>query len=181
MKHSVATITSALALLLVTAPADAAPSCRIPGGRVVQSSSVAHLISVPTPAGAALYACIRRSGRKVVLDDSYADAHLMGRWVTWQRAGRPGHWRIVVHDLRTSKERLVDGHVAAHSLRLTARGTVVWAQSQDSSGATPLYANDTEGGGRLLDGGQVDAKSVRLAGRRVSWLSAGVRRATVVR
>ena len=64
---------------------------------------------------------------------------------------------------------------------LTAAGTVVWAQEQDSGGGTPLYANEVGRGGRMLDGGAVDAGSVRLAGRRVSWLSGGQPRAATVR
>jgi hypothetical protein len=85
-----------------------------------------------------------------------------------------------VHDLRTSKERLVDGHVAAHSLGLTTRGSIVWAQQLESGPETPLYANELDGGGRLLDGGAVDAGSVELAGRRVSWLSGGEQRSATV-
>ncbi len=171
---------SCTAAFVAAAPAGAAPSCRLPDGRLVASDALARLISVPTPDGAALYACIRRSGRKVELDDSYSDARLRGRWVTWQRAGKPGHWRIAVHDLRSGRERLVDGHVAAHSLAISSRGSIVWAQAQEATPATPLFANEPGTGGRLLDDGDVDAASVRLRGRRVSWLSAGERRTASV-
>ena len=170
------------ASLAAAAPAAAAaPSCHIPGGRTIASGAVAKLISIPTPGGSALYACIPRSGRKVLLDAAFTDARLTGRWVAWQRAGRPGHWRIDVHDLRTGKERLVDGHVAAHSLLLTTRGTIVWAQNRDDTTQTPVYSNDLVSGARLLDRGDVDATSLRRAGRRVSWLSGGERRSVVVR
>lgn len=168
------------ALAVAAAPAEAA-SCRIPAGRVVATGAVAKLLAVPTPGGSALFACIRRSGRKVALDDSYSDARVAGRWVAWQRAGRGGKWRIAVHDLRTGKERLVIGHVAERSLRLTSRGSIAWAQAQDASPATPLYANEAEDGGRLLDGGAVDAASVDLAGRRLSWLSGGEPRSALLR
>jgi hypothetical protein len=178
MKQTLATLFAFCALAL---PAQAAASCRIPGGRTVATGAFAKLIAVPTPDGSALYACIRRTGRKVALDDSYSDARVAGRWVAWQRAGRPGRWRIAVHDLRTGKERLVNGHVAEHSLGLTERGSIVWAQAEESTSATPLFANEVEDGGRLLDGGDVDAGSVDLAGRRVSWLSAGERRAAILR
>jgi hypothetical protein len=171
----------AVAALTGGAPAAKAASCRIPSGRVVTTGEVAKLVAVPTPRGSALFACIRRSGRKVALDDSYSDARVTGRWVAWQRAGRGGRWRIVVHDLRTGKERLVIGHVAAHSLKLTARGSIAWAQEQDGSPATPLYANEIEDGGRLLDSGDVEAASVDLAGRRLSWLSAGEPRSAILR
>jgi hypothetical protein len=182
VKRSLGTLT--LVGLVFVAPLHAeagAASCRVPGGHAIVTGKVARLIAVPTPRGSALLACIRRGGRKIALDDSYTDARLAGRWAAWQRAGRPGHWRIAVQDLRTAKSRLVDGHVAAHSLGLTAAGTVVWAQEQDSGDATPLYANEVGRSGRLLDGGAVDAKSVRLAGRRVSWLSGGQPRAAIVR
>lgn len=142
---------------------------------------MARLISLPTPQGRALFACIRRSGRKLALDDTYSDARVTGRWVAWERAGRPGHWRIAVHDLRTGKERLVDGHVAAHSLGLTARGSIVWAQRLDTGSQTPLFANEVGRRGRLLDGGDVDPTSVRLSVRRVRWFSGDVLRSTVVR
>jgi hypothetical protein len=168
-------------LAAAASPAVAFPSCRLPGGRTVATGRVAKLISVPTPGGAALFACIRRTGRKVALDDAYSDPRVAGRWVAWQRAGRAGKWRIAVHDLRTGKERLVNGHVAEHSLGLTTRGSIVWAQELDGSADTPLYANEVDLGGRLLDGGAVDAASVDLAGRRVSWLSGGEPRAALLR
>jgi hypothetical protein len=170
----------AVAMLTIGPPAAQAASCHMPSGRVVATGEVAKLIAVPTPSGSALFACIRRSGRKVALDDSYSDARVAGRWVAWQRAGRGGKWRIAVHDLRTGKERLVIGHVAEHSLKLTARGSIAWAQQQDGSPATPLYANEVEDGGRLLDSGEVDAASVDLAGRRLSWLSGIARRSTLL-
>jgi hypothetical protein len=170
-----------LLTLLTAAPAQAAPSCHLPAGRTVATGRIAKLIAIPTPSGSALYACIRRSGRKVYLDDGYSDPRVAGRWVAWQRAPRPGKWRIAVHDLRTGKERLVDGHVAARSLLLTLRGTIVWAQQQDSAPDTPLFANDVVSGGRLLDGGAVDPTSLSLAGRRVSWVSGGEPRSAVVR
>jgi hypothetical protein len=169
------------AMALVAPPASAAPSCRIPGGTTVAVGRVAKVIAIPTPNGSALFACIRRTGRKIDLDDGYSDARVAGRWVAWERRGRPGKWRIAVHDLRTGEERLVDGHVAAHSLLLTTRGTIVWAQERDDGPATPLFANDAVSGGRLLDGGAVDATSLRLAGRRVSWLSGGEPRSALVR
>lgn len=181
MKQTVASLLALSALAAAAGPAAAAPSCRLPGGRTVATGAVAKLIAVPTPDGSALYACIRRTGRKVALDDSFADAHVAGRWVAWQRAGRNGRWRIAVHDLRTGKERLVIGHVAAHSLVLTARGSIAWAEQLDDSTATPLYANEVAVGGRLLDGGDVDASSVDIAGRRVSWVSGGVERSAVLR
>jgi hypothetical protein len=147
----------------------------------VATNRSAKLLALPTPQGAALYACIRRTGRKIALDDSFSDARLSGRWVAWQRAGRPGHWRIAVHDLRTGRERLVDGHVAAHSLGLTTRGSIVWADRLDSGTHTPLFANEVSSGGRLLDGGDVDPTSVMLEGRRVTWFTDDVQRSALVR
>src|SRR4051794_4779180 len=171
-----------IALLGAFAPvASASASCRVPAGRTVATGRVAKLISVPTPDGSALFACIRRDGRKIALDDSFADARVAGRWVAWQRAGANGRWRIAVHDLRTGKERLVIGHVADGSLCLTTRGSIAWAQEQESSEATPLYANEIGSGGRLLDGGDVDSTSVDIGGRRVSWMSGGVERSALLR
>jgi hypothetical protein len=170
------------AILLSVAPgASAAPSCHIPGGRTIAAGSVAKLISVPTPSGSALFACMRRSGRKLALDDSYSNPRLSGRWVAWERKGRPGRRRIAVEDLRSRDVREVDGHVAARSLRLTARGTIVWAQRQESGPETPLFSNDVVSGGRLLDGGAVDPASVKLEGRHVRWISGGEARSAVVR
>jgi hypothetical protein len=173
-------------LLLVTALTAAAPvaeaaSCRIPAGHTIAKGRVALLIAVPTPDGRALYACIRRSGRKVALDDGFGDARVAGRWVAWQRPVLNGRWRVVVHDLRTNKERLVNARVAAHSLVLNTHGSIAWAQQLDGSAATPLYANEFDRGGRLLDGGDVDASSVDIAGRRVMWVSGGVEHSAVLR
>jgi hypothetical protein len=180
IKPWLGTLAVAFAFAAAAGPAAATPSCRLPGGHTIATGRIAKLIAVPTPGGSALFACIRRSGRKVALDDGYADARVAGRFVAWQRPGRPGKWRIAVHDLRTGKERLVNGHVAAHSLGLTGRGSIVWAQELDGSEATPLFANEIQDGGRLLDGGDVDAASVELAGRRVSWLSADQQRAAIL-
>jgi hypothetical protein len=180
MKRAFGGLFASAAIALPAAPAEAA-SCRMPAGRVVATGAVAKLIAVPTPGGSALFACIRRSGRKVALDDSYTNARVAGRWVAWQRAGRGGKWRIAVHDLRTGKERLVIGHVAKRSLRLTSRGSIAWAQELDGSPRTPLYANEVDDGGRLLDGGGVDAASVDLVGRRLSWLSGGEPRSALLR
>ena len=177
-----------LVTLVVAGPASAASAasavsrpCRIPGGDTVARNSIAKLIAVPTPDGAALFACIRRDGRKIALDDGYSDARLAGRWVAWQRPGRPRHWRIAVHDLRTGDERLVDGHVAAHSLALTTRGSIVWADRLDADPRTPLFANELHKRGRLLDGGDVDPTSVKVRGRRVTWFSSDVEHSATVR
>jgi hypothetical protein len=180
MKQAIGAILLTGMVALGVAPAAAAGSCRLPGGRVIATGAVAKLIAVPTPGGSALFACIRRSGRKIALDDAYTDARVAGRWVAWQRRGGEGRWRIAVHDLRTGKERLVIGHVATHSLRLTTRGSIAWAEALDGSHATPLYANEPRVGGELLDDGDVDPASVRLAGSRLSWLSGGKRRSTVL-
>ena len=181
VKRTLTTLAVVLAAALLPAAGQAADGCAIPGGRTIAGGRIAKLIRVPTLDGFALFACIRRSGRKIALDEGTSDAHLAGRWVAWQRARTDRGWRIAVHDLRTGKERLVVGHVAAHSLRLTTRGSVVWAQELDDSPATPLYANELGSGGRLLDDGAVDATSVALTGRRVSWLSGGERRHALVR
>jgi hypothetical protein len=171
----------AFTLGAAVAPAANAAPCRVPGGRTVATGGLAKLIAAPTPEGTALFACVRRSGRKVALDDSFSDARVAGRWVAWQRMAANGKWRIAVHDLRSGNERLVNGHVAAHSLALTTRGSIAWAQQQDSSADTPLYANELGTGGRLLDGAAVDATSVELMGRRVSWLSGGEQHAAILR
>jgi hypothetical protein len=160
-----------LTALTLAQPAHAAPSCHIPAGRTFASNRIAKLIRVPTPDGAALYACIRRTGRKVALDIGFADARLAGRWVAWQRRAVRGEWRIDVHDLRTGRERLVDGHVTQDALFLTTTGTIVWAQRlTDDIG---VFANDVATGGHLLGRGAVDPASLRLDGRRVSWRAGG--------
>jgi hypothetical protein len=64
---------------------------------------------------------------------------------------------------------------------LTVRGTIVWVQQPESGTHTPLYANDTVDGGRQLDVDDVEPASLRLAGRRVFWTSAGGNRTAVVR
>jgi hypothetical protein len=181
MKQTIGSLCCGLVLAAAATPASAAPSCRIPGGRVVATGAVAKLITVPTPIGSALYACIRRTGRKVTLDDGYTDARVAGRWAAWQRPERADKWRIVVHDLRTGKERLVIGRVAAHSLKLTTRGSIAWAERLEGSDATPLYANEPGVGGRLLDNGNVEATSVRLEGRLLSWSSDGVEYSSLLR
>jgi hypothetical protein len=181
LKQAFTTIFLSTALAAGAAQPAVAASCSVPAGRTVATGRLAVLVSVPTPDGAALFACIRRSGRKIALDDGFGDARVAGRWVAWQRRPRSGRWRIVVHDLRTGKERLVIGRVAAHSLVLTSRGSIAWANELDGSTDTPLYANELEAGGRLLDDGAVDASSVDIAGRRVLWVSGGVERSAVLR
>lgn len=166
-------------LLVWAASAQAAPSCRIPGATTIARGEIAVLLSVPKPRGRVLLACIRRSGRKEYLDDDPRVPRLAGRWVTWETERRAGH-RLVVHDLRTGSERLVVGRVAARALVLTRRGTVAWVQHR-AGRARPLYANDTEAGGRLLDSGDVDPGSLRLVDRRLSWSSDGLTHSTLLR
>jgi hypothetical protein len=153
--------------MALTSPVGAAPSCRLPAGHTVARNRIAKLIAVPTPDGSALYACIRRSGRKIPLDIGFADARLAGRWAAWQRRQGSGDWRLDVRDLRTTRERLVIGHAAEHALFLTTTGTVVWAQRLDPDVA--VFANDVKTGGHLLGRGAIDPASLRLSGRRVSW------------
>lgn len=169
MKPGIAIAVLVAAVCLAAPSIGRTPSCHLPAGRVVAADHVAELLSVPSPRAAALFACIRRTSRKIALDDGFSDARLAGRWVAWQRPGRGRDWLIAVHDLRTGRERLVDGRVAARSLRVSARGSIVWAQRERVGAPTPLYANDVRSGGRLLDGGEVDARSVRLVGGRVTW------------
>jgi hypothetical protein len=158
-------------LALTAFPAAADASCHIPGGRSIARNRVARLISVPSPGGSALFACILRTGRKVALDEPYADARLAGHWVSWQRRNPDGQWRIAVHDLRTGRERFVDGHIAGHAAFLTTTGTAVWAQQ--FSGFVGIFANDLRTGGHVLGKGQIDPASLRLSGRLVSWRQDG--------
>lgn len=169
MKQALSCI-AVLAGLLAASPATAHPSCHLPAGRTIATDRVAKLIAVPGLRGTALFACIRRTGRKVALDERYADARLSGRWVSWQRH-TGGQWRIDVHDLRSGRERLVDGHVTDHAVFLTTTGTVVWAQAFDQG--VFVFANDLRTGGHLLDNGAIDPSSLRLSGRHVSWLKDG--------
>jgi hypothetical protein len=161
------------------APAAAGASCRLPSGRVIAAGKVAELIALPTPAGAALYACIRRTGRKIALDEGYSDARLSGRWVAWQRRAGGDRRRIDVHDLRTGRERLVDGHVAGRALFLTTTGTIVWAQQLDRS--VGVFANDVRRGGRLLGNGAVEVGSLRVSGGHVNWRQDGLQYTADVR
>jgi hypothetical protein len=156
--------------MAVASPTAAAASCHIPGGHTIVENRVARLIALPTPDGSALYACIRRSGRKIALDVSFSDARLSGRWVAWQRR-EGGDWRIDVRDLRSGRERLVVGHAAGKALFLTTTGTVVWAQQLDTD--VGVFANDVARGGHLLGRGAIDPASLRLSGHRASWRADG--------
>ena len=167
LKHAAAAI---VCLLTMAAQASAAPSCRVPGGHTVATDRIARLIGVPTPVGNALYACIRRTGRKVPLDISYSDARLAGRWAAWQRHEN-GRWRIAVRDLRSGRQRLIIGHVAEDALFLTTTGTAVWAQLLPSD--VGVFANSLAGDGRLLGRGAVEPASLRVRGRHVSWRAGG--------
>jgi hypothetical protein len=172
LKQTFLAFSLSLAVLvgIAAASAGAGPSCRVPGGRTIATGKVAKLISVPTLKGPALFACVRRTGRKVALDDSYSDARLAGRWVAWQRH-TGDRWRIDVHDLRRGRERLVDGHVVDHSLFLTTTGTIVWVHPETQGYA--VFANDVRKGGHLLDNGNIDPSSLRLSGRHASWRKDG--------
>jgi hypothetical protein len=133
---------------------------------VITADRIAKLLEVPTPDGGGLYACIRRTGRKVPLDIGFSEARLSGRWVAWER--HPGgEWRIAVHDLRSGRERQIFGHATGHALFLTTTGTAVWAQHLDSD--VGVFANDVRTGGHLLGRGAIDPRSLRLAGHLVSW------------
>jgi hypothetical protein len=165
LKRSLALFAVAVTTSASVAPG-AAGSCRLPDGRTIATGRIAKLIALPTPDGSALYACIRRTGRKVPLEIGFTNARLAGRWVAWQRH-LGGDWRIVVHDLRSGRERLIVGHAAGSALFLTTTGTAVWAQQLEPD--VGVFANDVATGGHLLGRGAIAPASLRLDGRHVSW------------
>ena len=117
--------------------AHAAPSCRVPaGGRSPRDGSRSSSGSRRRTA--------RRSTRVSAAAAARSRSTRLRRARAWRAAGSRGSARArrAAGDRGArpahGRERLVDGHVAAHSLELTTRGTIVWAQDQDDSAATPL-------------------------------------------
>ena len=150
LKHAAAAI---VCLLTVAAQASAAPSCRVPGGHTVATDRIARLIGVPTPVGNALYACIRRTGRKVPLDIGY-----LGEWKTpfWvgdenrgelRRIGFEATAKIDRHDFGVSWQDEIPGGgvVVSNEIELVLDVEAILLDDLERTGAIDYYTSASAG------------------------------------
>jgi hypothetical protein len=172
--------------------------CARKGSTTVVATRQVRVYEVPNREGGDhLYGCLRSSGLRRLLEDSYDDFYVTsgkydhvrvaGRFVAWQftatdiscKAACPPDYDptvtgLFVRDLRARRNVTVDGEVAAHGrLVLTAHGALAW--TEDSTLGVAVQAFDGSGK-RTLDDGAVAPGSLRLAGSTASWTNGGEQR-----
>lgn len=182
---------AATALAAAAAPADAArPGCRAKGSKTEAQNRHARLYKL----GPRLYACVRATGRRLVLDTNYDDGYvtsnswsrpaLGGRYAAWvstytdvscKAACPPGYEAtrssIVVHDLR--RRRAVQTVSGDFDFVLTERGALGWLVARE--GAVELHTAAPGGAQRVVDSGAIDPLSLRAYYSLVLWAKDGAR------
>ena len=178
---------AAIAFAAAAAPADAATrSCRVEGAETEAQNRHARLYRK----GGALYACMRASGRRWVLDrnhddgyvtsGSWSDPRVAGRFAAWvssytdvscKAACPPGYettrYSIVVHDLRL--RRAVQTVSGQFEFVLTDRGALAWLVGRD--GSTELHTAVPGRGQRVVDSGPIG--SLRAYYSLILWRRGG--------
>ena len=174
-----------LMLLTAAAPADAATrSCRAKGSTTEAQNRHARLYK----AGPRLYACMRATGRRFVLDSAHDDGYvtssswddprLGGRYAAWVstftdvscKADCPPSYEatrssIVVYDLR--RRRIAQAVSGDFAFVLTDRGALAWLVARD--GATELHTSVPGAGQRTADAGAIEPGSLRAYYSLVLW------------
>ena len=187
-------------VLCMSAPAEAAKrkSCRAKDATTVASNRTARIYERDAtvnddPAGSKLIACIRSTGRRILLasafddgltqSESYDKVVLRGRYVAWYsvaedvscKAACPPDYDattelVEVYNLARRKRRSTFG-VPAGDLALTRKGGLAWAEG--SGTAVEVHALDKDGH-RQLDSGAIEIASLAAEITIVSWKKSGV-------
>ena len=193
-------------LLALTGAADAGSakrkrSCPRADTNTVARNSAVRLFVREADPNSTLYACLRRSRRtiKVVanFDDGlyesaeYSNVRLAGYFVAWSfertdiscKADCPPNYNATSYwiqrsDLRTGKEKTIDGGVHGSALRINRRGAVAWTE-EDNDGLFDVLAYD-RAGKRTLDHGLVPTRSLKFTGRTLRWTNGGVKRSATL-
>ncbi len=195
----------ALALLVAAAwvpAADAArrgPSCKRPRSSAIAQNRLVRVYEVRDTEGTTLHGCRRSTGRRVLLDtafddeyvssSSYGNVRLAGTFVAWTstatdvscKASCPPNYNptrraIRVYDMRRRRSRSVDGYPLGAALVLSRLGAVAWASQGAGGRAVDIHASIRRGDDRVIDGGNIDARSLAIEISIISWKRDGVER-----
>lgn len=203
-----AALTLALAAALPTASSAATKkrSCSAKGAETVAKNRYVRVYTLAGRRGtdeiARLYACLRKTNRRVRLDtasdDGYVSAQtfdtvrLNGRFVAWQHSEYDGSCKdqcppgydqtpveLRVANVRTRKVKRVDGSLGeGDALVVTRRGAIAWIEPGDP---VSVRAVDADGRRVLDEGDDIDGGSLRLSGSTVSWIAGGAPMSAVLR
>jgi hypothetical protein len=178
---------AALVLALPAAQAQASASCAVRGSKTIAKNPTARLYSLRGN----LMACVRATGRKRLVAESYDDDYVSsGGWSNTRLAGHfagfvfsatdisckaacppdyePTTVRTVAYDIESGRATAVMGGDLGRYV-LTARGALAWVDGSD------LKAN-MAGTTSVLDSGAIDPGSLRARSNLVFWTRDGVRR-----
>jgi hypothetical protein len=186
-----------LAAVAAPAPASAARArCAAKRSHTVAKNRLVRVYSVSRNGNRRLKACLRASGRKILVvreyDDGYVesgayrDVRLAGRFVgvvfdatdVSCKADCPPDYEatqtsVVISDVRSRRDRTTRTHAQAGSLRLSTAGVAAWLAPV--AGGFELHGYDGSGE-PVLDSGAIDPASVALKGLHLTWANAGVAR-----
>jgi hypothetical protein len=194
---------AAIVVLVAAAPPAAASAgagkrtCAAKGAKTVAQNRHARVFTTPGRGGdevGRLYACLRRTGRRVRVDTATDDGYttssaynavrLTGRYVAWQHSDfdvsckadcppgyDPSSAHLRVHDLRTRRTRRVAGELGEGTALVLARtGAIAWIQP---GSPVSVRAADATGARVLYAGDDIDGGSLTVRGTTVGWIAGG--------
>ena len=188
-------------LVGLTAPGPASAAgkrarCAVKRSHTVAKNRLVRVYSVSRNGNRRLTACLRATGRKLlvvreyddgyVVSGAYRDVRLAGRFVAVVfdatdvscKAACPPDYEatqtsVVIGDVRARRNRTTRTHAQSGSLRLSTAGVAAWLAPV--AGGFELHGFDGAGE-PVLDSGAIDPASVTLAGLHLTWTNAGVAR-----
>lgn len=189
---------------VATSAKRAAVTCPFPHAKVVHVSSFVRVFRAGEfLAGCGRDHKVKRLAHDGDLEDGmgsegYAHVRVAGSWVAHEDTGYfypIVQSLVVVQDLRRAGKRVPSGTIAYYAgLRLSAperrvhlptgvrvtdlelrdTGTVAWIQSDPASGQLAVRVRDRTTTTDLATGTDIDPASLHLAGRKLSWIAAGM-------
>lgn len=191
-----------LAMPAAGASADAqssrAKSCKVRGSQTIDQNRTARVYEVAARGSgdvtSRLFACIRRTGRKIELEeasdngldqsDSYGTVRLNGRFVAWSETVTDASCRadcppgfdgtttgVTVRDLRARRARGVETSMAVTDLVVTTRGIAAWIEGTSDGAEVRSWTPGSST--TLLDSGAIALTSLRLVRDVASWRKGG--------
>jgi hypothetical protein len=178
-------------VLVPSAPASAASSCSASGSRTVFENGVARVYE---DRDYNTFVCSKVNGtRRMIAFDPEDVAELIvlrGHFVAygWESCEPPGPEagcarRLYVRDVRREEPVFASGG-EPDWIVLRSNGSVAWSETMldDADRDVGLIYRHTRRGTTRLDRGRrVDPGSLRLTGRKLSWLNGGERRRATLR
>lgn len=196
-----AAVFAALVLMLAATSADATHTrskCKQAGATIAKNDTARVFKRFDS-----VYGCIWSRNRAARIDRAYLDesayvshswddVRLAGRYVAWTSSTSdvsckadcpPGYdataLRVNVIDLRTQQKQAVAGVPAGATLRVTARGAVVWLE-RIGNGRREVHAW-LAGEERVLDTGPIRSSSYSVRGDTLRWANGDVARVVTLR